>query len=73
MTGFFNNSLIIHWTQNSEHDNFAPSVAGIPPGLNTDLSVTPATVHLFWSQVKIYSRSILWKTAQSKQQINPID
>ena len=51
MAGFFSFSLI-RWTRNSEHANFAPSVAGIPPDLNTDLTLSPATVEFFRSQVK---------------------
>lgn len=63
-TGFFSFSLI-RWTRNSEHDNFAPSVVGLPPCLNTDLTLIQATEHELRSQVKNNSRSNLWKTAQS--------
>jgi hypothetical protein len=32
---------LIRWTRINEHDNFTLSVAGIPPGLNIDLTLTP--------------------------------
>jgi len=65
MAGFFNISLI-HWTRNSEHDNFAPSVAGIPPDLNTDLTLIPKKGKRNPEPgEKNNSRSILWKPLNS--------
>jgi len=57
--------LLIRWTQHGEHDNFAPSIAGTPPGLNIDLTLTAATEDTLRRQVKNHSRSIMWKTRRS--------
>jgi len=48
----FINFLLIRWTQHSEHDNFAQSIAGTPPGLNIDLTLTAATEDTLRRQVK---------------------
>jgi len=39
----FQGFSLIRWTQNSEHANFALSVAGIPPELNSGLALHPVT------------------------------
>jgi len=43
---------LIHWTRVIEHDNFALSVAGIPPGLNFDLTLTLTRNTIYQGQVK---------------------
>ncbi len=54
----------IRWTRHNEHDNFALSVAGTLPDLNTDLTLTPLTLCNTRSQLKKYS--IVFKAVENR-------
>ena len=74
MVAGFLSILLIHWTRNSEHDNFATSVAGFPPrseyrshsdSQNGKRNPEPGETH--------NSHSILWKPRNPDNKLIIID